>query len=185
VGTEAVIPLLGLPFLGCLILLVVLAVRGQGGLNTEGRVLGLGRKRIAAGYLGAMLVALIAAMWMMRGQLKWGLDSGNYPREAASAYAVELLLFYFISCGLMILFSLTFLALPALAVLRRLRVASIAGVVVAATLFGSILGLWWDGPILPIALTSGMVALSFSLAARLPRLTSQSVRANKSLERTE
>lgn len=69
-GTEAVIPILGLPFLGFLILLIVLATRNEGGGETEARMLGLGRKRIAAGYLGAIFVNLLFAMWLMQGQLR-------------------------------------------------------------------------------------------------------------------
>jgi hypothetical protein len=125
----------------------------------------------------------MVAVWLMQRQLTWGLKSGWYPKEAESAYAVELLLFYFITCGLMVLFLFTFVGLPVLAALRRLRMASTAGAMAAAAVVGALLGLWWGASILHFALLSGAFALGFSAAAKLPLLRSQRLEANNEFER--
>lgn len=72
----------------------------------------------------------------------------------------------------MILFFLTALGLPALALLRRLRAASAVGFVAVAILVGALLGFWWDAPMIEGASIGAAIALFFSLAAKLPYLTS-------------
>lgn len=183
-GTEWVIPVLGLPILGCLILLVVLAIRSRVGLATENRVLGLGRGRLAAGYLGALAAALVVSAWMTRGQLTFGLESGNYAKEAASSYAVGLFLYYFIALAFFVILLLTVVGLPVLAGLRRMRLASTTGAALAAALIATLLALWWHAAIVESIAIWTLVAVGFSLAARLPPVQSHAMRTNNSLERS-
>lgn len=178
-GTEAVIPFLGIPFLLCLVILIALALQREDDRDTTARTLGLGRKRIAAGYLGALFVAVFVAAWLMQGQLRFRLENGNYPRTELWAYAFELQLFYFILCGWSALFVLTLLGLPGLALLRRPGAAPVAGFVAGAILAGVLLALWWDRPVLQSAFISACVALGFAFGAKLPRLISPAMQAGK------
>ena len=180
-GTEWVIPVLGLPFFGSLILLAVLDIRHRRVVPEPARTLGLGRGRIAQGYLGVMAASLCIASWLMWGQLQWGLSSGNYPRESASAYAVELFLFYFISLGTFTLVGLTVLGLPVLALLRRVRLLSALGLGLMAAIVCALL-YWRGAPAAEAVLGCLLLAAGFSLAARLPLVRSAQVPANKTLE---
>ena len=165
------IPILGLPFLGCLILFTVVAIRYRHAAAQPEQMLGLGLGRIAAGYLGVMVAALCIAAWMMWGQLQWGLSSGNYPRERASGYAVELFLFYFISFGSIVIFGLTFLGLQFMAILRCLRLLSALGLGLTAALATALL--WWSGePMAEASVIPFLLAAGFSAAARLPLVNS-------------
>jgi hypothetical protein len=176
-GTEWVIPVLGVPLLGFLLLLVVEVIRGSRIAIADERVLGIGRVRIATGYLGALAATLIVAAWFMQGQLRWGLQSGNYPKDAAAAYATELLLFYFISLGVAVIVLTTVLGLPLLAGLRRVRLASVAGLGLVTTILAGCISWLADGPILEPAGVCALVAIGFGLGAGLPSLKSPSMRA--------
>jgi hypothetical protein len=183
-GTEWVIPVLGLPLLGCVLLLVVVAIRGSRMAAGHERFLGLGRARIATGYLGALAGTLIVAIWFMQSQLRWGLHSGNYPKDATAVYATELLLFYFISLGVAVVVLTTVLGLPLLAGLRLLRLASVAGLGLVSITVAGFVSWLSHGPLLGLAGICALVAIGFALGARLPSLRSPPMRANTSLKRT-
>lgn len=167
-GTEAVIPLFGPLFLGCLVLLVVLAARRQRGIGSRDLLLGVGRRRIARGYLASIAVAVAIAVWMTQGQLRWGLEFGSYRKEAAFEYAVELFLFYLVTFGVLVVFVLTVVGLPLLALLRRLNFNSIVGVIFLSLVVSA--GISWllDASIIEVAAVCIVVAVGFACGAKLP-----------------
>ena len=155
-GTEAAPIVAGIPFAVCLVVLLVFALTERNRSDRPERILGLGRGRLARGYLGALGVVLILSI----------LDASPQRR-------LEIALLYdFPGYGLMLVAFLTLLFLPILALLRKFGFASLLGVCCVGVGIAGGAGLAFDGVVLLPAAVGGILAVAFSLAADLPLVRS-------------
>jgi hypothetical protein len=138
---------------------------GERQLDTSNRTLGLGRSRIATGYLAAMF-ALVPIVLLL-------------ARQDLGVAILAVLMFV----PLLVLL-LTIVGLPLIALLRRLGVASGVGFTLSCGLIGLLTGMVFDWTMWASALVAVVLAAAFSVGSRLPLLKSASMQANKSLERS-
>ena len=151
-GSEAAPILFGIPLVVCVVVLLIFAATEHKRSEWGERVLGLGRGRLARGYLCA-LGALLLISILLEG-----------PERR-----LEIAIFYtFPVFGILLIVFLTVLFLPILALLRKLGFASILGVVGVGIGVAGGVGLFFGGPFLSLALVGGILALAFSVAAKLP-----------------
>jgi hypothetical protein len=155
VGVEGIGNWLGIPFLVCVVVLLFLALSDRRGVSQE-RLLGLGRGRIAAGYLGALCMLVLVSLW----------DTRNDPRRVFT-------ILYVIVFGPVVIVLLTLIGLPMIALLRRLRFASVLGVSATGAIVTMLLGTMFE-PVYALSAAYGfLIAAGFSIAARLPLLMSE------------
>jgi hypothetical protein len=90
---------------------------------------GLGRRRIALGYLGA-LAATLAYSFINAVQLMlWKADQGHISASEAQGRFFSTTLYLFVLYAPFVIGFLSIIGLPFLQVMRRLRVATVAGAV--------------------------------------------------------
>ena len=129
-GTEIAVPLFG-PLIGIfLIVLLYVAIRGQKASVKKVPTLGLGRKRIALGYIGA-IAALAVYSYIDTTEISHTkVARGDVTAtEAAQFFFSWFLNVFCLSTPVMILL-MSALGLPLLSVLRRIRFASLIGVMI-------------------------------------------------------
>lgn len=194
-ATDFAVAYFALPVLIGIVLLIGIALLGRKHVTTSDSFLGLGRGRLALGYLGS-LAALLAYSFVesiLHGRTK--VELGHVTAAEASQHTPGWTLYLFILLTPFVVFFLSVLGLPALAVLRRLRFASVAGALITSQLIAALFSAWpavfphnqWcgshrldcvGGAYVSAALLSATVALGFSLAAWLPWIRSPSMQAN-------
>ncbi len=129
------------PVLLCIVVFLCLAV-GKPATFAETTFLGLGRVRLARGYLGAILGALISAAISATelgfNKVALGHISNTELRQLLPGY----ILYFFVLSVPFALAALTFVGLPVLATLRRFRAMTVIWASVAALLFSVALGIF-------------------------------------------
>ena len=174
-----------IPVLLCIGFLAITAFAGKPAVDQEKLFLGLGRVRLARGYLGATLAAFIctaiSATQLGFNKVSLGHITNAELRHLLPGYA----LYFFILAMPFVLFALTVIGLPVLAALRKFKALTIAWAIAAALLFSATLGVWtmlspynqWckthllqcgTQSVLSTALFAIPVVVGFMLAARIP-----------------
>lgn len=186
-GSEIAPVLLGPVLVVCALSLVYLAISGRHRPVGVKSTLGLGRRRLARGYLAVIAACLAYAYWdtIQLSQMK--VTRGDVSQAEASKYFWGWFVYGFTLSAPFNLFFLTALGLPALSLLRRFGFMSVVGACIAsqviALMLVSLLILLFEndwcrahaaqciardyGAIGVLAL---LMALAFSLASRLPWL---------------
>jgi hypothetical protein len=177
-GTEIAGPVFGpLTLLG-LVILLYLAISGRKAVVTETSPLGLGKSRIALGYLGVMLAlamcTYVDTIRLTDLKVQRGDVTRLYGQQAFVGWYLEL---YFLSVPL-IFAAVTVFGLPLLALLRRIRLASLLGTLLVGQLAAATLARAFDTSLLDHSLWAAAVTGGFALGARLPWLRSPSMRVN-------
>jgi purine-cytosine permease-like protein len=174
-----------LPVLICIAVLIALAVIGSPSKQNDTAFLGLGRVRLARGYLGAIFVTLICSA-IGSTQLGFTKVSLGHITDAELRQLLPGYIFYFFVLTVpFVLAALTVVGLPALAILRKLRALTIIWASAGALLFSAVVGArtmlspynrWCTTHLLECgaqsmfscALLAVPVTLGFFLAARIP-----------------
>lgn len=184
-ATDFAVAYFWLPVLIGIVVLLAIAFIGRKRPSTNTSFLGLGRSRIARGYLGAMAVLFIysAIDSVILGRTKVAL--GHVTAAEAHRLTPGWTLYLFILMVPFVVFFLSVVGLPALALLRRLRFASVAGALIASQVFAALLALWpavspynlWcethrleciSGAFVSASILSAAISLGFALTAKLP-----------------
>jgi hypothetical protein len=182
-GTEIAVPFFGPLILIGVAVLIVTAVRSRKRPTSNNSFLGLGRKRVALGYLG-ITAALVAYSYLETVRLsQTKVSRGDVTSLEASQYFFGWFLNIFCLVTPFMLILTTVVGLPILAALRRLQFASVLGVTLSALLLAAAISLWLSPDYLPNALLAGLIGVGFALPARLPWVRSSAMPANQRLER--
>ena len=192
-GSEAAIPLFGPLIIIGVATLLCLALFGRR-VPPESALLGLGRRRLAMGYLGALAVLAVSNYIDTVDLSHTKVTRGDVTDAEAAQYFWGWYVFGLCLVTPFVIFFLTVLGLPLLALLRRLRFASVAGGVAASLLVALCLSLFvtvldnqwchshlWKCSVANFtdtAILAGALALGFVLAARLPWWRSAPMPAN-------
>jgi hypothetical protein len=180
-GSEIAVPVFGPIVLICTIALVIVAISGRRRVVSTASILGLGRTRLALGYLGALVASVPVAIWMAWDDAKFKVGNHYITAEAAAKYQPGWsLTFYFILAPIAMVL-ITVLGLPLLALLRRVRLASIVGVLAASLAIAVILSYWMDSVSFEDLAIFETVTAGFVLAARLPWIRSPKLPPSESL----
>ncbi|MGY3265553.1 hypothetical protein [Lysobacter sp. HA35] len=200
-ATDFVVVIFQLPILLAVLVLAATAFFGRKRGVGPSSFLGIGRTRLALGYLAAAGVTLAYAgvdSWQLA-QEKVAL--GHVTASEATARWAGWSLYLFVVATPFVVVGLTVFGLPALAALRRIGFASLAGLVASALAFSAAVAgwallapynVWCSSHASACALESfdaslalGVpVAVAFALGARLPWLRSASLPANNSSKPT-
>ena len=165
--------------------LFFLAFFGKPPVNSQTSFLGLGRVRLARGYLGATLATLICTA-ISATQLAFNkVALRHITNEELGQLLPGYILYFFILAMPFVLFGLTIVGLPALAALRKMKAMTVLWVAAAAVLFSAAMGVWtmlsphnqWcsthllrcgsDSALFSVLFTVPVV-VGFALAARVP-----------------
>lgn len=151
--------------------------------------LGIGRRRIAFGYVGALVATVgYSAVETLRIGY-WKVDQGHITANEMPGLVPGWTLYAFVLMAPFVVVVMTLFGLPAMAVLRRIGIASLAGVTLVATVYSAAWAIWvfflpynlWCGSralrcsgsmFFSTLAASFVVALGFGLGARLPWLSS-------------
>ena len=200
-ATDFAVMMFQLPVLLGVLVLAAVAILGRRRESGAASFLGIGRSRLALGYLAAIAATLVYSAiqsWQL-GQEKVAL--GHVTAGEANARWVSSSLYFFVLATPFVVAGLTVLGLPALAALRRLEFASLASLAILAFVFCAAMGGWvlvapynlWCsshasacalGSFSASAALSIPVVFAFALGARLPWLRSTSLPANRSSKPT-
>lgn len=153
---------LWIPIAFCLTVLPVLVVTDRGHWR-QYKGVGMGRGRIAAGYLGIICMVSVICWWHSRDFTGKGATIGWTLLNTAVFGPLVLILF-------------TLLGLPVLALLRKLRFASVIGVSLSAAAIAELLALMLTEALWIFLIYGVLVGVGFSVAARLPLMRNKSVR---------
>jgi hypothetical protein len=177
-GTEIAGPVFGpLTLLG-LVILLYLAISGRKAVVTESSLLGLGKSRIALGYLGIMIALAVCTYVDTVSLTDLKVQRGDVTRlYAQRAFVGWYLELYFLGVPLIVA-AVTVFGLPLLAVLRRVRLASFLGTLLVGQLAAAVLTHVFGTPLLAHSLWAAAVTGGFALGARLPWLCSPAMRVN-------
>ena len=136
-GTEIAIPFFGpLIAIGTVVLLYI-AISGRRRTITGASAFDLGRSCIALGYLG-VLVALVAYCYVDTAELsRTKIARGDVTAAEASQYFFGWFLNIFCLETPFVIFFVTVLGLPLLSSLRRIRFASVLGVMITSQLLAA------------------------------------------------
>ncbi|WP_449302066.1 hypothetical protein [Pseudoxanthomonas mexicana] len=186
-ATDFAVAYFWLPVLIGIIVLLGIAFIGRNRRSTSTSLLGLGRSRIARGYLGALVVLFIysAIDSVLLGRTKVAL--GHVTAAEAHRLTPGWTLYLFILMAPFVVFLLSIVGLPALALLRRLRFMSVSGALIASQLVAALFALWpavspinlWcethrleciSDVFVSASTLSAAVTLGFAVAAKLPWL---------------
>ena len=184
-ATDFAVAYFFLPVLIGIGVLVFLAVAGGKRPPSSALFLGLGRKRLAFGYLGALITLLIYCAIDSYSLGRTKVSLGHVSAAEAHQLLLGWTLYLFILTTPFVVFFLTVVGLPALAGLRRIGFVSLAGCVAVSQLVAVILSIWpavapynqwcathrWQcvgGSFSSAAILGATIAIGFALAARLP-----------------
>lgn len=197
-GSEAAIPFFGPLIIIGVMALLYLAIFGRKPVSSESALLGLGRRRLAMGYLGALAV-LAAYNYIDTVDLSHTkVTRGDVTVAEAARYFWGWYIYGFCLITPFAIFFVTVLGLPLLALLRRLRFASVFGAVAVSQLVSLCLSLcvvlffenqWCDShrwkcfysDFTPTAALACALTFAFVIAARLPWWRSPPVLADNRL----
>jgi hypothetical protein len=199
-GTEIALPVFG-PLIGIgLAILLLVAVRGRRSTVNKTRTLGLGRSRIALGYLGAIagLVAYSYIDTVDISRIKVARGDVTAP-EAAHLFFGWFLNVFCLSTPFMVIL-MSALGLPLLAVLRRIRFASLLGAMMSGQIVAAFFTWLFLAPYTDWcqshellcfqsanksnAILASVLTAGFALGARLPWLYSDAMPPNNGLEQS-
>lgn len=186
-GTEIAIPVFGPLILIGVVVLLYLAVSGLRRPVSESSTLGLGRARLAFGYLGVLGVTFLFTYYDTLELSEYKVAEGHVTQVEAENYFWGWFLNLFCLVVPFNFFLFTVLGLPLLKVLRRLGFLSVLGflatsqiIALAIAVYGGLSsdnGLCLAGPLRCVANVYveaapglAIVSLAFGLAARLPWL---------------
>jgi hypothetical protein len=169
------------------VFLAYLAMSGRHRPVSEKSTLGLGRSRLAFGYLGVLVAALLYSYWDTVELSKYKIAEGHVTSAEADEYFWGWFLNLFCMATPLIYFFLTVVGLPLLKLLRRIGLLSMPGVFLASQAVALVVagfvaispdsdwcssnrlmcgtGRYWE-----VAPLLGLVAVAFALASRLPWL---------------
>ena len=156
---------------------------------------GLGRRRIACGFLGALVATLAYSLVESVQLLFWKIGQGHIPASDFQSRLPGTVLYLFVITAPFVVIALSLVGIPILSALRRLRMASVAGVTGctvinalawAAVVIAAPYNIWCDThpwgcggeTFLDLLEISLPVAFAFGVFARLPWLRSQPVAAD-------
>jgi len=198
-GSEVAIPLFGPLIIIGVMTLFYLAIFGRRPASSESALLGLGRRRLAMGYLGALAV-LAAYNYIDTVDLSHTkVTRGDVTAAEAASYFWSWYIYGLCLMTPFAIFFVTVLGLPLLALLRRLRFASVCGAVAVSQVVALCLSLcvvlflenqwcdshWWKcfySDFTPTAALACALAFAFVTAARLPWWRSPPMPTHKSSE---
>jgi hypothetical protein len=177
------------PVLIGILVLLVLAFVSPKSQQSAGVFLGIGRRRIAFGYLGALVATLAYSAFDSVRTGYWKVDQGHITASEMPSMVPGWTLYIFVLMAPFVVLVLTAIGLPVLSLLRRFGIASVAGVVLVAVAYSAAWAAWvyfrpynlWceshalqcsSGMFISTFTASLVVALGFGLAARLPWLRS-------------
>ncbi len=186
-GTEIAVPILGPIILIGVVFLAYMAVSGRNQPISETSALGLGRSRLAFGYLGVLVAALLYSYWDTVELSKYKIAEGHVTPAEADEYFWGWFLNLFCLATPFIYFFLTVVGLPLLKVLRRLGLLSVLGAFLASQALAIVIagyavispyGDWCSANRLSCGIDEyweaapllGVVAVAFALTSRLPWL---------------
>ncbi len=186
-GSEFAPVLFGPVLVLCAIFLVYLAVSGRHRPVDVKSTLGLGRSRLARGYLAVIVVCLAYAYWDTVALIEFKVARGDVSQAEASQNLWGWFVYGFTLSAPFNLLFLTALGLPTLSLLRRIGFMSVAGVGVASQVIALILVIllmllfendWCRANTVQCmardygetGVLALLMALAFSLAAKLPWL---------------
>jgi hypothetical protein len=178
-GTEVAIPVFcPLTLLGILALLYVM-YRSRRAEVTDSSILGLGRFRLASGYLGLLLAialcSLLDTIALSSAKVREGEVTQAYADGAFFSWFLNL---YFLAVPFLVV-TVTMFGLPGFAVLRRVRLASVLGAVLIGLMFLAVLAVCFRSfPGWSDAVWATTVPVGFGFGAGLPLLRSQALPAN-------
>lgn len=184
-GSEIAIPVFGPLIIIGVVALLALAIAGRKSVPTESSMLGLGRRRIAMGYLGALIVLAGYNYFETIDLSHLKITRGDVTAAAAAQFFWGWYVFGLCLITPFAIFFLTVLGLPLLALLRQFGFASVFGAFVVSQLVALGLSLfvsqflnnpWCDSHFWkclfsnfrPTATVVGVITLGFVIAARLP-----------------
>lgn len=186
-GSEIAPVVFGPILVVCAVVLLYLSISGRSRPITRNSTLGLGRGRLAVGYLAVFVVCLAAAYWDTIDLSNVKVARGDVTQLQANQLFWGWYIYGFSLTTPFYFLFLTAMGLPALALLRRLRFLSVAGACVCSQVILFLLALFpplfysdgWCGLnamqcvtnyyIQAAPLTLAM-ALAFAVATRLPLL---------------
>ena len=178
-GSEIAVPVFGSVVLIVAIYLAVVTIRDRRQHVSEASTLGLGRGRIALGYLGALAASIPAAIWMAADDAQSQVRNDYISAEQAAQYWPGWILNFYCLLTPFAMVLITVIGLPLLGLLRKVRLASVAGALGGACILAFAVYYWEDAI---SALNIGIFALvtaGFVLAARLPWLLSPKLPARE------
>ena len=184
-GSEIAPVLFGPILVLCAGILIFLAISGRHRVVTSNSTLGLGRTRLALGYLAVFVVCLAYSFWDTINLSNMKVARGDVTELEADQYFWSWYIYGFSLTTPFYFFFLTALGLPGLAILRRFKLMSVAGTCIGSQIVAFLLSLlgflffanyWCRSDTLrcvlsnyastaPLALFTG---LAFAVAARLP-----------------
>ncbi len=184
-GSEIAPVLFGPILVLCALVLFYLAISGRRRLVTSKSTLGLGRSRLAIGYLAVFVVCLAYAYWDTMSLSSMKVARGDVTQLQANQYFWGWYIYGFSLTTPFYFFFLTAVGLPTLAILRRYKLMSVVGVCacsqIIAFLLASLASLFFANDwcrshglrcvasyyteSVPLALA---MALAFAVATRLP-----------------
>jgi hypothetical protein len=184
-GSEIAIPVFGPLILLGVVALVLLAIAGRSSGPAESALLGLGTRRLAKGYLGALVVLAVYNYVDTIDLSHTKVTRGDVTAAEAARYFWGWYVFGLCLITPLVIFFITVLGLPLLALLRRFGFASVLGGLVGSQLVALCFTLcvvlplenqWchshlWKcllSDFTQTAVLSGALALGFVVAARLP-----------------
>lgn len=186
-GSEIAPVLFGPILVLCAVVLVFLAFSGRRRLVTRKSTLGLGRSRLALGYLAVFMVCLAYAYWDTINLSNMKVARGDVTQLQADQYFWGWYIYGFSLATPFYFFFLTAVGLPALAILRRLGLMSVVGTCICSQIVAFVLALlaslffandWCSSHAVrcvasnytDLALLALAIALAFAVATRLPLL---------------
>jgi hypothetical protein len=179
-----------LPLAIAVALICLMALLAPKPVADERPVLGLGARRIAQGYLGALLGTLFYSIvdTVRVGYEKF--DLGHVAAAEMPGYLPGWTIYQFVLVAPFVLIAITLLALPLLAIASRVGLVSLVTLLVSAFAWSAFWAWrayakpynWWcehnqlqcvGGAFLGAFVLATVVALGFSLGARLPVIRSR------------
>jgi hypothetical protein len=131
-GTEIAVPVFGPLILIGAAILIYLAISGRRRPISESSTLGMGRSRLALGYLGVLAAAFAYSYWDTVDLSRYKVAEGHVTQAEADQYFWGWLLNLLCLVTPFIYLFLTALGLPLLKILRRIGFVSILGTLLAS-----------------------------------------------------
>jgi hypothetical protein len=180
-GSEIAGPVFAPIVLIVVIILTTVAIRGRRRLVSEASTLGLGRSRIALGYLGSLLASIPVALWMARDDAQSHVANHLMSADEAARFQPGWALTFYFLVTPFVLFLTTVVGLPVLALLRKLRLASVVGALGASLIVSVGLSFWIDSTSVADVVILETITAGFVLGARLPWIRSAALLRREAL----
>lgn len=193
-ATDFAVAMFQLPLLLGLLLLAAIAIVGRKNPVGPGSFLGVGRSRLAVGYLAALAAVLVYAGFSAAELVQEKVALGHYSASEGKDRWAGSAFYLFVLITPIAVAALTGLGLPAIALLRRVRLASVLGAALSALAFALGTRVWFliwpynpwcaanplpcsGQSVVSMAVLSVPVGVAFAAGCRLPWLTSAPLQA--------